>query len=42
MCALQFANQVVADEGKLLIEDNSMEEKLIELDQELEEYLEND
>jgi len=41
MCALQFANQVVADEGKLVLEDNSVEEKLAELDQEIAEYLES-
>ncbi|MBL4755437.1 MAG: cell division protein ZapA [Flavobacteriales bacterium] len=41
MCALQFANQVVSDEGKFILEDNSMEEKLIDLDQEIADYLEN-
>lgn len=41
MCALQFANQVVSDEGKVVLEDSSVEEKLGALDQEIAEYLEN-
>lgn len=41
MCALQFANQVVSDEGKLVLEDNSIEEKLATLDRDIAEYLEN-
>ena len=41
MCALQFANQVVSDEGKFVSEDSSIEDKLVEIDQELGDYLEN-
>ena len=41
MCALQFANQVVSDEGKFVLDDNNIEEKLGALDQEIAEYLEN-
>ena len=41
MCALQFANQVVTDEGKFVLEDNSIEEKLAALDKEIAEYLEH-
>ena len=41
MCALQFANQVVADEGKIVIDDNSLEEKLAALDNDIAEYLES-
>ena len=41
MCALQFANQVVSDEGRFVSEDNSMEERLIDLDHEISAYLDN-
>lgn len=41
MCALQFANQVVSDEGKFVLDDNSVEEKLVELEQEIAEYLDS-
>ncbi|MBN4072150.1 cell division protein ZapA [Flavobacteriales bacterium AH-315-E23] len=41
MCALQFANQVVSDEGKFVLEDDGIDEKLGEIDREIAEYLEN-
>lgn len=40
MCALQFANQVVDNEGKSLIEDDGIAEKLIEIDRYVSDYLE--
>jgi len=39
MATLQFANQVVKNEGKTIIEDNSLEEKLIALDDQVTDYL---
>ena len=39
MATLQFANQVVKNEGKTVVDDNSLEEKLIALDDQVSDYL---
>ena len=41
MCALQFANQVVADEEKVMIEDNGIVENIDSLDNFVNNYLNN-
>jgi len=41
MCALQFANQVVADEEKEMIEDNGIVENIDSLDNFVNNYLNN-
>ena len=40
MCAIQFANQIVAYENKSIIEDDGIAEKLIEMDRVVSGYLE--